>query len=120
MESNTSTTDAYELIFNNTCARYFRKIPCAWQSEVGSSFLSSLYTNVSVKQLLVRPTGGGKTLVFNGISACLKGVTLLCISSLLSLGADQTRKVMKSAVNDDSGSAFHIDEMNDISINHIL
>ena len=39
---------------------------------------------------------------------------------LLSLGADQTRKVMKLAVNDDSVSAFHIDEMNDLSINHVL
>ena len=67
-------------------------------------------TNVPVKQLLVRPTGGGKTLVFNGISACLKGVTL-CISHILSLGADLTRKVMKSAENDDSVSAFHIDEI---------
>ena len=80
-------------------------------NKVGSSILSSHYTNIPVKQLLVRPTGGGKTLVFNGISACLnKGVTL-CISPLLSLGADQTRKVMKSAVNDDSVSAFHIDEI---------
>jgi len=119
MEPNTSTIDSFQLIFNNTCSRSFGKTPYAWQTEVGGSFLLSHYTNVPVKQLLVRPTGGGKTLVFNGISACLKGVTL-CISPLLSLGADQTRKVMKLAMNDDSISAFHIDEMNDLSINHVL
>ena len=62
--------------------------------------------------LCVRPTGGGKSLIFNVVATILKGVTI-CICPLLSLGADQTRKTL-DAVDVESPSpitAFHLDEL---------
>jgi len=59
----------------------------------------------------VRPTGGGKSLVFNAVSGAIKGVTL-CICPLLSLGADQSKKVLsKSGTNCKSVASFHLDEL---------
>ena len=60
--------------------------------------------------LCVRPTGGGKSLLYQVLSLHFKGVTL-CILPILALGADQMRKVLK--VPDRSLTAFHLDEMND-------
>ena len=49
-----------------------------------------------------------------------KGITL-CISPLLSLGADQTRKVMESAHDDRFiVASFHLDEMSQESIKQLL
>ena len=69
-----------------------------------------------LKFLLVRPTGGGKTLVFTSIVACIKGITL-CITPLLSLGADQVQKIMlKTFETDKSIVGFHLDELTDAKL----
>lgn len=89
MQSNLNKTDESEVHFIATSERKFNGTPYPWPSEVGSNILRAHKKDNFVSFLLVRPTGGGKTLVFNTLAACLKGVTL-CISPLLSLGADQT------------------------------
>ena len=43
----------------------------------------------AIHQLCIRPTGGGKSLLFTTLAAFLDRITL-CITPLLSLGADQT------------------------------
>ena len=67
--------------------------------------------------LCVRPTGGGKSLLYQVLALHLKCVTL-CISPILALGADQMRKVLK--VPDRSLTAFHLDEMNDSHLERLL
>ena len=115
MQSNTPQTDDYEIQFVQTSQQTFHRTPYEWQSAVGSAFLRDYYNNKYQKILLVRPTSGGKSLVFNTISVCIKGVTV-CISPLLSLGADQSRKVIQAAHNDRSVSSFHLDEMHQSSV----
>ena len=124
MQSNPTHTDEIQHQFNTICHDPFRhRTPYQqWQSGIGTIFLRA-YDNSNVimmRMLLVRPTGGGKTLFFNTIVVCLKGTTL-CISPLLSLGADQTRKVMESAHDDRFIVAyFHLDEMSQESIKQLL
>ena len=79
--------------FVQTCINTFPKTPYTWQTNVGSFILGCHLLTSPLKLLLVRPTGGGKTLVFTSVAACIKGITL-CITPLLSLGADQVQKVM--------------------------
>ena len=45
-----------------------------------------------IRSLCVHLTGGGKILVFNAVAGVLHGITL-CICPLLSIGADQTKKI---------------------------
>ena len=73
-------------------------------------------TQTSIRHLVVRPTGGGKSLVFTTVTDVLLGVTL-CICPLLSLGADQTKKVLsKTDPNCKSITAFHLDELSNSAI----
>ena len=111
--------DEIEAHFVATSEHTFNRTPYKRQSDVGSTILRAHQKEDFMSFLLVRPTGGGKTLVFNTLAACLKGVTL-CISHLLSLGANQTQKVMESACNDRSISSFHLDEMSNASIQAVL
>ena len=65
-----------------------------------------------IRQLCVRPTGGGKTLLFQTLAAYMKGITL-CLIPLLSLGADQVNKTMIKTRSDSTNSitAIHLDEL---------
>ena len=124
MQSNNDTRhiDEIEHQFNSICRNTFHRTPYQWQPGIGSTLLRAYHNKIMMRLLLVRPTGGGKTLVFNNtITACLKGVTL-CISSplLVSLGANQTRKVMESAHDDRSIASFHLDETSPQSIKELL
>ena len=67
--------------------------------------------------LCIRPTGGGKSLLYQVLALHFKGVTL-CISPILALGADQMRKVLQ--VPDRSLTAFHLDEMNDTHLVRLM
>ncbi len=69
-----------------------------------------------IKSLCVRPTGGGKRLVFNAVASVLKGITL-CICPLLSLGANQTKKIFSKTFTDcKSITAFHLDELSNNAV----
>ena len=99
--------------FNQFCHKsttIFHKTPHQWQVEVGGSILRSNSDNIHQNQLLIRKTGEGKSLVFLVTGVCIGGVTLY-ILPLLSLGMDQSRKVLKHTPNTCAISSFHLDEM---------
>jgi len=98
--------------FRSTCVNYFKIDPHEWQSKLGNLML-----NENVNLLCVRPTGGGKTLLYQVVASCKKLITLV-ISPLLTLGTDQTQKALNT--HDESISAFHLDELTEPSLNRLL
>ena len=107
--------DPYTTKIISSAIDLFNKTPYAWQAEVGSGILRGVDSNSSIRYLCVRPTGGGKTLLFAATAASLKGITL-CILPLISLGADQTIKLIDSTQSSAAFiTAFHLDE---VPINH--
>ena len=117
-----STNDLYESFkrrFVNTCHHTaFAKTPYPWQqTNVGSLIVAYQFANLALKLLLVRPTGGGKTLVFTSAAACIKGITICITPLLLSLGANQVQKIMsKTSETDNSVVGFHLDELTDAKL----
>ena len=49
--------------FNDTCTASFLQMLYKWQTAVGSTILAAHTMKASICRLLVRPTGGGKTLL---------------------------------------------------------
>ena len=95
--------------------------PWNWQTQVGGQILRLRSEKHLVRQLCVRPTRGGKTLLFHTLAAYMKGVTL-CLIPLLSLGADQVNKAMIKTRNDPtmSFSAFHLDELSPSDLKELM
>ena len=81
-----------------------------WQREAIIHTANMYHSNRCYPVLLVRPTGDGKSVVRNTCSSLACGVTLT-ICPLLSLSADQCKKLQYC--NQDHGplAAFHLDEM---------
>ena len=101
----------YTSLFVTRCKSTFNLTPHDWQVEVGSELIKSNLDAEPFSHLCVRPTGGGKSLVFNTVADVLRGVTI-CICPLLSLGADQAQKLLlKSGLDPRSITAFHLDEL---------
>ena len=96
MESNDYLKDELNNAFHTTSQEIFHLTAHRWQADVGAKILKAASLKKSLKILCVRSTGGGKSLIFNVIATVLKGVTI-CICPLLSLGADQTRKMLDAA-----------------------
>ena len=88
MTTTTIANDQYSTLFTTECQHTFHITPYPWLVAVGRTLLQASVEKHAVRYLCVRPTGGGKSLVFNTVSAAIKGVTI-CICPLLSLGADQ-------------------------------
>jgi Superfamily II DNA helicase len=84
----------------------------------GSWILHKHLHNEPIRTLLIRPTGGGKTLVYITIAKCIGGVTL-CISPLLALGADQFRKVFRFTTGNPRIAVAHLDELTDKQLEDI-
>ncbi len=105
-------TDVFEQLFQNTAQASFHTTPWNWQRQVGGEILRLRSDKEAISYLCVRPTGGGKTLLFHTLAAHMKGVTL-CLIPLLSLGADQVNKAMMKTRSDPtcSFSAIHLDEL---------
>ena len=119
MHPTTHQPSHHERLFTQTSLESFSKRPYLWQEAIGGGIISCSDRNIDLKQLCVRPTGGGKTLLYNVVAAYLKGITIM-ISPLLSLGADQTRKLLKVSVGDRSITAFHLDELTSIEIGNLF
>jgi superfamily II DNA helicase RecQ len=68
--------------------------------------------------LVVRPTGGGKSLVYQVAGYLMKGITLF-ISPLLALASDQTRKLRMITRNRPEFVSLHLDDMEESSINEL-
>ena len=99
------------ILFHGTAQNIFGKTPYNWQTKVGSTILSHVENGIPIKSLCVRPTGGGKTLLFTTTAAALKGITL-CILPLLSLGADQVKKLIDTTQQSAKFiTGFHLDEL---------
>ena len=65
----------------------------------------------AIHQLCIRPTGGGKSLLFTTLASCLGRITL-CITPLLSLGADQTIKHQHNTKTKSTElNSLHLDEV---------
>ena len=62
------------------------------------------------KFICIRPTGGGKSLLYQVLALYFKKVTL-CITPILALGFDQMLKITK--VPDSNLLVFHMDELSD-------
>ena len=113
MTAPTPSPDQYKTEFNTKCFDTFSKHPYEWQSDVGGSMLRSIRTEErAIHQLCIRPTGGGKSLLFTTLAACLGRITL-CITPLLSLGADQTIKHQQHNTKTKSTelNSLHLDEV---------
>lgn len=85
--------DEYNNTFIQKSCNTFNKPPREWQVDVGAGILRSYNEKNDHNQLLIRKTGEGKSLVYLVTGACL-GCVILCISPLLSLAMDQSRKVL--------------------------
>ena len=99
--------------FNQFCqksTRIFHKTQHHWQVKVGGSILCSNSENVELNQILIQKTGEGKSLFYLVTVTCIGGVTL-CISPLLSLVMDQSRKFLKHSPNISTVCSYHLDEM---------
>ena len=98
--------------FRDTALDSFNLNAHPWQCEIGAKIMEARIMKRPLKHLCVRPTGGGKSLVFNVVASLLGGVTI-CICPLLSLGADQTEKTLNINLNTATAplTSFHLDEM---------
>ena len=67
----------------------------------------------------MRPTGGGKSLVFTASAACIKGITL-SIMPLLTLGSNQFENLINKTESDHSITAFHLDELTKEEVENTL
>ena len=88
--------------FRETTLDSFNLTDHPWQSALGATIMEATIIKKPLKHLCVRPTGGGKSLVFNVVALLLGGVTI-CICPLLSLGADKTEKTQN--INLDTATA---------------
>ena len=102
MNHPTNQPSHHEQLFTQKSINSFSKRPYLWQEAIGGGIISCSDRNIALRQLCVRPTGGGKTLLYNVVAAYLKGVTIMISPLLLSLGADQTHKQLKVTVGDRS------------------
>lgn len=104
--------DEYKTEFNTKCIETYTKQPYQWQTDVGGSMLRWIHTkDTAIHQLCIRPTGGGKSLLFTTVAACLGRITV-CITPLLSLGADQTIKhQFNTRAKSKELNSLHLDEV---------
>ena len=109
--------NTFEKVFINTSLASFNTTPYYWQYFLGGRLLEAHANNSSITQLCVRPTGGGKSLLYQVTAACLKQVTLL-VTPLLALGSDQLDKGL--AIPDQLITAFHLDELHSKEIEQVL
>ena len=105
-----STMDAYNNTFIQKLCNTFNKPPHKWQVDVGAGILRSYNDNTDHNQLLIRKTGEGKSLVYLVTGACL-GRVVLCISPLLSLAMDQSRKVLTYTPPTSRIASYHLDKL---------
>ena len=110
----------FERIFLNTTDEHFNKYPRDWQLRVGGRIISDICEKREIRQLCVQPTGSGKSLLFQTIATFLKGITI-CLTPLLSLGADQVNKLMINTRSEDTTIAvLHLDECDHGDIPEIM
>ena len=107
----------HQQTFIDTANTSFNTDPYKWQYELGGMALEAVASNNPFCLLCVRPTGGGKSLLYQVLALQFKKVTLV-ISPILALGSDQMRKILK--VPDRRLTALHLDEMSDVNLTRLM
>ena len=92
MTSNPPPPDPLYNEIVSTTQRLFQVRPYEWQIQIIRDLVLSHRSNNKENMLVVRPTGGGKTLVYQVAGYMMKGITLF-LSPLLVLASDQTNKL---------------------------
>ena len=96
----------------------FQLHPHEWQIQIIRHLVLSHRSNNNTNMLVVRPTDGGKSLVYQVTRYLMKGITLF-ISPLLALASDQTWKLRKITRNRPEFVSLHLDDMELSSINEL-
>jgi hypothetical protein len=76
MTSNAPPPDPLYNEIVSTTQRLFQVQPYEWQIQIIRDIVISHRSNNKQNMLVVRPTGGGKTLVYQVAGYMLKGITL--------------------------------------------
>ena len=72
---------------SSACHKLFNFLPHAWQSDAIWTLCDAHKNKKATNMLLIRPTGAGKSLVYQVTSVLIRGVTLF-ISPLLALSSE--------------------------------
>jgi superfamily II DNA helicase RecQ len=80
--------------------------PWPWQSNILATLLTQ---KVGKPHLLVRPTGGGKSMIWDVFASTRPGSIVLSLSPLLSLSKDQTTK-LETKTRRNKLVSIHLDE----------
>ena len=118
MSSNTPPPDDLHTEIVNTTQRLFQLHPHEWQIRIIRHLVLSHRSNNNTNMVVVRPTGGGKSLVYQVAGYLMKGITLF-ISPLLALASDQIRKLRMITRNRPEFVSLHLDDMEQSSINEL-
>ena len=78
----------HQQTFINIANSLFHIQPYPWQFGMGNFAIQCISNNQDFKFICIRPTGGGKSLLYQVLALYVKGVTL-CITPILALGSDQ-------------------------------
>ena len=92
MSSNTPPPDDLHAEIVNTTQRLFQLHPRKWQIQIIRHLVLSHRSYNNTHMVVVRPTGGDKSLVYQVARYLMKGITLF-ISPLLPLASGQTQKL---------------------------
>ena len=103
----------HKQMFINITNTSFNTDPYELQYKLDSMAIEAVAFNNPFFLLCVRPTEGGKSLLYQVRALHFKPVTLI-ILPILALGSDQMQKVLK--VPDCCLTALHLDEMNDANL----
>ena len=118
MSSNHPPPDVLNTQIVTTTERLFDLTPHDWQTGIIHDLVQCHRSNNKSNMLIVRPTGGGKSLVYQVAGYLMKGITLF-ISPLLALGSDQTRKLRKVTSTQPDFVSLHLDDMEISSIKEV-
>ena len=118
MSSNHPPPDGLNAQIITTTERLFDLTPHEWQIGIINDLVQSHRFNNKSNMLIVRPTGGGKSLVYQVAGYLMKGITLF-ISPLLALPSDKIQKLRKVMATQPDFVSLHLDDMELSSIKEV-
>ena len=71
METNIALRKELSIKFHTACKEIFHLTAHDWQAGVGLAILEAVELKKNIKMLCVRPTGGGKSLIFNVVATTI-------------------------------------------------
>ncbi len=110
MSTNQPPPSELHAQITNACQRLFQFPPHEWQSDVIRSLIMAHQRTSVTNMLVIRTTGGGKSLIYQVASTMIKGITLF-ISPLLALASDQTHNLERRTDALPDVTCIHLDGM---------